>query len=220
MERLRRRRDLLAAIADEMREMWAEIPARTQAPVTPTPAATPVAAPAPVLAPTPAPARTQPVAMAVVDAVAAGVAVAVEDPPTPPIAPSLPPSRMTRGLRARNAVIGGIIGSAIGVAAMQTDQGAPWQPGLLTGIGAGAAAAIAGPHRRTVFVASICAVIAWIGSMVISRWMGDRSGELVAVGGAIFAPIGCVVGAIGDVVVRKIRRRRQHTAPEGSPQPL
>ena len=217
MERLRRRRDLLAAIADEMREMWAEIPARTQAPpVTPTSVATPVAAPVQA----PALARTQPVATAVVDAVAGGVAVAVNDPSAPSTARSLAPWRTTVGVRVRNAVIGGIVGTATGIAALQTARNSPWELGLLTGVGVGAAAAIAGPHRRTVFVAAMCAVIAWIGFIVILRWSGDTSDDLIAAGGVFFAPIGCVVGAIGDVVVGKIRRRRLHTAPEGSPQPL
>jgi hypothetical protein len=191
MERMKKRRDLLAAIADEMREMSSA------------PEIAPAAFPGMPPADRPGAPRS-----AFVERIAVGVAV--EERPVAPVGTQAAPTVTPRGsgrLRVRNAFVAMIVGTTLGAAAVNA-AGAPWDFGFLTGAGMAIAAAIAGPRRRTILVASIFFVVILVGPFVIGHPPGDNSYDLFVGRAVLFAPIGCIVGAVGDVVVEKVRRRR------------
>jgi hypothetical protein len=224
MERLRKRRDLLASIADEMREISNDTSLSVPAPA--------CAAPLPSAS---GPAITRPAAWAaaVVDGLTVAPGVVDEGLPglrgsgmqeEPTVGDSASWQRRPKPIRsvrfrARNALVGAIVGTAIGVAAMNTASDAPWELGFLTGAGGALAAAIAGNRYRTILVALKWAVMTWVGFVAIERATGETTDNLFAAGGVVLAPIACVVAAAVHVVVRKIRHRRGSGEPARSAQP-
>ena len=119
---------------------------------------------------------------------------------------------ITRQERIRAAIAGGTVGSAIGLSAA-----APYalgEPpllenliyGLLLGVGASIAGLIVGNHKAS--VAMVLAAAA-IGGLFVAVWVSSgvrESGVYMLFDGATLgAPVGCVLGALFSVILRRLR---------------
>jgi hypothetical protein len=167
LERLRKRRDLFATIAEEIGEL---LTTSGQASVGERPRPTP-----------------------------RGEVFEKSSAPTGPEAPAALASRsaVTRRRRLTHGLVGAVLGTTIGVAAMTTYTES-WVWGLLTGAGGAVAGAISGPDRRLIAVIVLGAALGWI--IVAVLFMGSGS---FAAGGVFGAPSGAVLGALIGVILRK-----------------
>ena len=186
LERLRKRRDLFATIAEEMSELIV-IPTRE-----------------PARAPDPRPIYH------VTNTVVATVAAADVEPRRPDTVPTPVTGPLTPSRRERRkcAVVGMIVGTTVGAGAMTTVSN--FEPvllgfGFVTGVGGAIAGAITGARLRLILVALLAALIGW---SVVS---GQTSRDAFATGAVFGAPIGVVLGAIlGSLLRKRIRWLDSH----------
>jgi hypothetical protein len=202
MERLRRRRDLLAAIADEMQELKAELQPRAPDSIAPDP-------------PRVEESRTVAASVPTIDVTDLGRNI-------PPI--SVPPPRMETTIDVSysllgRAGIGAIVGFIAGVLLTQTVRDLPWQFGLITAAAAAFVAAIAGRRPRVVVVALVCAVLVWVGSLMLLSATGGVLRDTAALAALfLFGAPGAALSAA--VVWWKDRRRRRKEMATGNAQPV
>lgn len=178
LAKLRRRRDLLAAIAEEIDDLLG--PAR-QAPPAPPPA--PQAPPQRL--PTPSELRNSP-------------------PPLPPSAPGFKPTRRDR-LRGAAAV--GIVGAAFGAIGMATSPRPEYSAALVPGILCAIAGLISGTRRRDVIVTLIGAAAGCLLNFSVLSSDGAPAAEAFAIGANIGSPLGALLGSITAGVLRIGSRR-------------
>ena len=177
LERLRKRRDLFATIAEEMAELIAT-PAResTRVPKSQTGSYAPSIS---------------------------SVATVDVEPQLPTAAPEtlarlVTPSRQERR---RSAVIGFIVGAVVGALSVTTSPYFDTSGllfGILTGSGGAIAGAITGPRLRLVAFAIASAVVGWI---IVTAAEGSR--DAFAVGGVLGTFLGAVLGALVGVLLQK-----------------
>jgi len=104
--------------------------------------------------------------------------------------------------RLKYAMVGAILGTIIGVAAMLTYHGASWVFGFLTGAGGAITGAITGKRLRQIIPALIGAALGWI--IVAMIFMGEGP---IAAGGVFGAPSGAILVAISGVIFQKLKKR-------------
>lgn len=185
LERLRKRRDLLAAIAEEIDELLTIT--RKASPAEPRPQITKNVKEAFVKTP-PETGREPPGAK-------------ITRPPTAQPAPTATSPIMLQRKRLKCTIVGAILGTAVGVAAMTTYTAESWEYGLLTGAGGAIAGAISGTHRRLIVAVLLGAALGW--SMVALFFIGEGP---FAAGGVFGAPAGAILGAIFGVILRKLKK--------------
>jgi hypothetical protein len=179
--RLRKRRDLFATVAEEIEELLTNTrkassgePERQTQNVKEAFAKTPLAT------------GTQ------------ALETKIAQPPTTQLTPTATRPTMTGHKRLKCAVVGAILGSAVGVAAMATYPRESWMFGFLTGGGGAIAGAITGTHFRLILLVLIGAALGWF---VVALFF-INSGPFAA--GAVFgAPPGAILGAVTGVILRK-----------------
>jgi len=105
------------------------------------------------------------------------------------------------------ALFGAILGSAVGVPAMETITGANdnWVVGLLAGAGVAIAGAISGTDRRLIVAVLVGAALGW-GIIALFMIGGEQGEGAFALGGIIGVPSGAVFGAILGVILRKLKK--------------
>jgi hypothetical protein len=187
LERLRKRRDLLASVATEIDEALASS-IRAQ------------------------PTEPEPDISHNIEEVSVKTQSETETEP-PGAQPTHPPSvqpdptsvghGITRRERLKCAFYGAIIGFAIGAGAVVTSEPESWWiGGLITCAGGAIAGAISGTHRRLIVALILGAALGWIIVSVSMR--GDR--HLFLLGGVYGAPAGAILGAIAGVILRKLKK--------------
>ena len=124
----------------------------------------------------------------------------IPQPPTTQSAPTSMSPKMSPHERLKCAVVGAILGTAVGVAAMTTLRGGEgWYFGFLTGAGGAIAGAISGTNRALIVAVLIGTVIGWAIFAVFI--VGEGS---IAASGVLGAPAGAILGAVAGVIVRKM----------------
>ena len=182
LARLRRRRDLLATIADEIDELLKANPsAQPMDRITPPPVLPRETIPAIVTPP---------------------LQEAPEHRPADSLS-SKPPERIPdRKERSNVAGWTGVAGLVIGVISMLAVNKNLWMFGFVTGAGLAIAGAISGRRMRILVPAIVGAALGW--TMVMFGW---RDPDRVASAAVFGIPIGALVGAFAAVVLAKTRSR-------------
>jgi hypothetical protein len=176
LERLRKRRDLFATIAEEIEELLTST--RKASPGEPEPPMTQNVKEASVKTP-PETGRETPGAK-------------ISQPPTTQPAPTATRPTMSLRERLKYAIVGAILGTAVGVAAMTTYNTEVWMFGFLTGAGGAIAGAISGTHPRLIVVVLIGAAFGWFtGALFNILGSGDAP---FASGAVLGAPLGAILG--------------------------
>ena len=181
LKQFRKRRDLLASIADEIDELLERAVPTPQQEAPREERAAPIAVAAPPVA-TRAPS---------------------------PLVPGAPTPRDRLQVALIGAVLGTVVG-VLAMATASVPLRRVWVFGLLTGAGAPVAGAIGGKRRTVMVTALIVAVVGWFATSVITSVItaGPSAKDAVAVGGVFSAPLGAMLGAIAGVIYLRLHRDR------------
>ncbi len=183
LQKLRKRRDLFATIAEEIDETLAI--SRKAPPVAPAPPDTRNAKKILVKSPT-----------------ETGKALTkTESSPLPTTQPDPNETspRKTSPKRLMCAIIGALLGTMAGIAAMSTvDQTGVWSYGLLASVGGAIAGAISGLNRRRIIADILGAGVLWI---IFAMLFPDR--YLIAFAAVLVAPLGAILSALLGVLFIK-----------------
>lgn len=192
LERLRKRRDLYATIAEEIDEMLSSTTkASTALPRT--------TEPAPF-----SPERSQKVETPSI--LAESKLPEGQEPLhsfTPP-APISSDHKPTMRERVIGALFGAVLGTGIGVLAMSTFRGEGLLLGLLTGAGGAIAGAFSGTNQREIIVVLLGTVSGWLLFYTLF-YMFQPEGAFAA-GGVFGAPLGAILGAIVGLKTEILRK--------------
>jgi hypothetical protein len=191
-EKLRRRRDLFATIAEEIDEFL--VTARKASSDTPgmaTHAWAPQARPS--------------------DTPRAGKSQEKTEPPEPMVKAARLreepfPATPTPRDRATAAFVGGLVGAVVGFAGVSTDPSAPGAVGLLASLGGAFAAAISGTRRPGIVGILVGAALGWVLVLSIMLAAGETRSALAA-GTTLGAPPGAILGAL----VERLWARRKRS---------
>jgi hypothetical protein len=112
--------------------------------------------------------------------------------------------------RIASALIGAAVGTAIGLLAMSSHGSRDWEFGLLTGAGFSIAGAISGRRTKVIVPAIVVAAVAWVACLI---FFSPRQG--VAIGGVFGAPGGAILGAVIGAVRGRARVRSKATKASG-----
>ena len=197
LKRLRRRRDLLATIAEEIDELLAS--GKTAPAAQPKPWS---AVRSPTQTPGPGPGE--------------GIRPPEREPPNPDPTPTPPAGirqSLTRRERMTGAIWGAVLGTAAGLIGMSTYTSESITWAFLTGAGGAVAGMLSGKRRRRIVAALVGAAAGWLGASIFAF-----SGSDAFAGGAVFgAPSGAVLGAIVGTYLWKAQPGAQSASPPAVP---
>jgi hypothetical protein len=211
LKQLRKRRDVYAAIAEEIDDSLAAAPPLAQ-PVTRTTSERPVDLRSIAVATLP----TQPIARE-------GPPVVPSPMPTPdpaPLAEPEPPVRpnVVRGdlptahERRLAGLVGAVVGSIVGVLGATADYPDEWFFGLFLGVAGAIAGAVAGARKAVIVQATIGATVG--GVLVAGFWTNPYERTIA---GVVFgAPPGAILGAIAATLYLRRRRLKAQASPQAT----
>jgi hypothetical protein len=214
LKQLRKRRDVYAAIAEDIDDSLAAArplaqrltPTTAEPPVDlrPIAVATPLAhaftperPPAPTVpTPTPPPAPSQ----------AATRLAETEPPPRPLVGQRDMPTANERKVA---ALVGAVVGSIVGVSGAASDFPDEWFFGLLLGAAGAIAGGVAGARKAVIVGATIGAMVGWV--VAAGLWQDPRA---TTIAGVVFgASPGAILGAIAASLYLKRRRLKAEASP-------
>jgi hypothetical protein len=218
LESLRKRRDLLATIAEEIDELLGSIGKASSVPPRASKPELPPQEPSSETPRSQQPqAKTAPLESerkAVEQADEALVETPAEAEKKPPgaqrtqrpatqLAPPNASHTTTPRERMIGALTGALLGTAVGVAAMSTYSSPGLAFGLLTGAGGAIAGAISGTRWQGIVGILLGAASGWF--LVAISWLilNQNSAEAFAAGGVFGAPPGAILGAVADRFLKK-----------------
>jgi hypothetical protein len=213
LERLRKRRDLFATIAEEIDEFLRSI---GKASAVPTSASKPELPPKGASSETPhsqqlqgktVPPEPERKAVQQDEKPCTGTEkkpLGVQSPqhPATQLTPINVSHTTTPRARMMAALTGALLGTPVGVAAVSTYPAEPLTWGLLTGAGGAIAGSISGTHRQGIIGILLGAASGWF--LVTTFWLIVlHNSAAFAAGGAFGAPAGAILGAIAERFLEK-----------------